>query len=108
VGDPSGIGPEISLKAALDPAVKKMCRPILFGDRRLIEVHARACGLSLDGVELVDRRQMDPKDLRLGEIAPAHGLSALDSAAKAGAIGARLAPTTAAVAMAKTMRVRSP
>jgi len=98
VGDPSGIGPEISLKAALDPAVNKLCRPVLFGDRRLIEVHARACGLALDGVELVDRRQMDPRELRLGEIAPAHGRSALDSAKAA--IDAALAGRVQAVVAA--------
>jgi 4-hydroxy-L-threonine phosphate dehydrogenase PdxA len=28
-GDPAGIGPEISLKAALDPAVRDMCHPIV-------------------------------------------------------------------------------
>ena len=98
VGDPSGIGPEISLKAALDPVVKKMCRPVLFGDRRLVEVHARACGLALDGVELVDRRQMDPKELRLGEVAAAHGRAALDSAKAA--IDAALAGRVQAVVAA--------
>lgn len=32
-GDPAGIGPEISIKAALDPAVLKLCRPVVIGDR---------------------------------------------------------------------------
>jgi hypothetical protein len=27
--DPAGIGPEISFKAALDPAVRALCRPLL-------------------------------------------------------------------------------
>ena len=27
-GDPAGIGPEVSLKAALDAAVRAACRPI--------------------------------------------------------------------------------
>ena len=31
-GDPAGIGPEISLKAALDPAVRAACNPILVSD----------------------------------------------------------------------------
>ena len=31
-GDPAGIGPEISLKAALDPAVRHACRPIVVSD----------------------------------------------------------------------------
>jgi 4-hydroxy-L-threonine phosphate dehydrogenase PdxA len=80
IGDPSGIGPEISLKTALDPAARAMCRPVLVGDRGVLEAHARACGLSLDGVELVERRQLGPQELRIGEVAAAHGRSALDSA----------------------------
>src|SRR5882724_10925297 len=44
-GDPAGIGPEVVLKAALDPEVRKICRPLLFGDRGALEVHADACGL---------------------------------------------------------------
>jgi 4-hydroxythreonine-4-phosphate dehydrogenase len=48
IGDPAGIGPEISLKAALDPTVRKVCRPVLVGDPMVIERHARACGLPAD------------------------------------------------------------
>jgi len=33
-GDPAGIGPEISLKAARDPAVLELCRPVLVGRAR--------------------------------------------------------------------------
>jgi 4-hydroxy-L-threonine phosphate dehydrogenase PdxA len=79
-GDPSGIGPEISLKAALDPAARALCRPILVGDRGVLAAHAQACGLSLDGVELIERSQLAPGELRIGEIRPAHGRAALDSA----------------------------
>jgi 4-hydroxy-L-threonine phosphate dehydrogenase PdxA len=45
IGDPAGIGPEISLKAALDPNVRDACRPVLVGDPTVIERHAKACGL---------------------------------------------------------------
>jgi len=31
VGDPSGIGPEIAIKAARDPRVMAVCRPVLYG-----------------------------------------------------------------------------
>ena len=30
-GDPAGIGPEIAVKAAADPAVREVCDPIIFG-----------------------------------------------------------------------------
>jgi 4-hydroxy-L-threonine phosphate dehydrogenase PdxA len=80
IGDPSGIGPEISLKAALDPAARALCRPVLVGDRGALELHARACNLSLDGIDLIERNQFAPGELKLGEIDPACGRAALDSA----------------------------
>ena len=50
VGDPAGIGPEIALKAALDPAVRAICRPVLFGSR---EIMAKE-GLDLESAPMVD------------------------------------------------------
>jgi 4-hydroxythreonine-4-phosphate dehydrogenase len=47
-GDPAGIGPEISLKAALDPAVRAACRPILVSDAAILQRHAEACGIPID------------------------------------------------------------
>jgi 4-hydroxythreonine-4-phosphate dehydrogenase len=32
MGDPSGIGPEVILKALADPAIKKVCHPLILGD----------------------------------------------------------------------------
>jgi 4-hydroxy-L-threonine phosphate dehydrogenase PdxA len=54
VGDPAGIGPEISLKAALDPSVRAMARPILVGDPSVIDRHAKACGIAADFLVLDD------------------------------------------------------
>jgi 4-hydroxythreonine-4-phosphate dehydrogenase len=48
IGDPAGIGPEISLKAARDPGVRALCRPVLVGDPAVLERHAKACGLPAD------------------------------------------------------------
>ncbi len=47
-GDPAGIGPEISLKAALDPAVRAACNPIVVSDPGVLARHAKACGIALD------------------------------------------------------------
>jgi 4-hydroxythreonine-4-phosphate dehydrogenase len=47
-GDAAGIGPEICIKAALDPAVGDACHPILVSDADLVARHAKACGLALD------------------------------------------------------------
>jgi 4-hydroxythreonine-4-phosphate dehydrogenase len=45
-GDPAGIGPEIALKAALDPRVAAVCRPLLVGDPAVVDAHAKPAGLS--------------------------------------------------------------
>jgi 4-hydroxythreonine-4-phosphate dehydrogenase len=79
-GDPAGIGPEISLKAALDPSVRELCEPVLIGDRGALEAHAASCGISLRGLELRVRKQLQEGELAIGQIAAAHGRAALDSA----------------------------
>jgi 4-hydroxy-L-threonine phosphate dehydrogenase PdxA len=79
-GDPGGIGPEISLKAALDPAVRAICDPVVVGDRGALEKHARACGISLDSVCVLERKQLRRGELKIGEIRAAHGRAAIDSA----------------------------
>lgn len=53
-GDPAGIGPEISLKAALDSIAREVCRPILVGDPAIIRMHAQACGIAAD-IEVLER-----------------------------------------------------
>ncbi|MDR0978224.1 MAG: 4-hydroxythreonine-4-phosphate dehydrogenase PdxA [Endomicrobium sp.] len=41
MGDPAGISYEIVWKAANSPAVKKVCNPILFGDKEVIKKYCR-------------------------------------------------------------------
>ena len=74
-GDPAGIGPEISIKAARDPRVTAICRPVLFGSRDVLALHG-----SVEGIDLVEVEQGRP---RLGVIAPEHGRAALAAAERA-------------------------
>jgi 4-hydroxy-L-threonine phosphate dehydrogenase PdxA len=69
VGDPAGIGPEISLKAALDPSVRAMARPILVGDPGVIDRHAKACGIAADFLVLDEVDGTDWPDERLALLA---------------------------------------
>ena len=48
IGDPAGIGPEISLKTALDPAVRAVCNPIVVCDPRILARHAKSCGINTE------------------------------------------------------------
>jgi 4-hydroxythreonine-4-phosphate dehydrogenase len=58
-GDPAGIGPEISMKAALDETVRAACRPIIVGDPRVIARHADACriGAPIQVIERIEDAQ---------------------------------------------------
>ena len=46
-GDPNGIGPEVSLRALLDPHVRRVCRPLLVGDPGVFEHYRRKLRLPL-------------------------------------------------------------
>lgn len=45
MGDPAGVGPEVALKAVLDPAVASAARPLIVGDAPVLERTARILGL---------------------------------------------------------------
>jgi 4-hydroxythreonine-4-phosphate dehydrogenase len=90
IGDPAGIGPEVSLKAALDPRVRAVAAPLLVGDAGFIAAHAKLCGLApalrpfksagaidwaVDGVLVLDPGDLGGA-LTIGKVAASHGRSA--------------------------------
>ena len=95
LGDPGGIGPEIALKAALDPRVRAICRPVLFGDLHVLAAHA---GARAQEAVLVALDAIAPGELKIGAAAAAHGRAALAYAR--GAIDAALAGEVHAVVAA--------
>ncbi|MGH6968115.1 MAG: PdxA family dehydrogenase [Stellaceae bacterium] len=116
MGDPAGIGPEIALKAALDPRVTRQCRPLLVGDPRALAIHAKAAGLTPkvksfasaalvdwagDEVNLLALDMLHGDALRLGTIDAAHGRASL-AAAKAAIDAARVGAVDAVVAAPQT------
>ncbi len=100
LGDPSGIGPEIALKASKDPRISKHLSLVLFGDKRALDEHAKLCGLTHDyrvrhsaseiqdgeqGLVLVDVPRLD-ESFRIGEVSALSGaatIAALDAAVDA-------------------------
>jgi 4-hydroxythreonine-4-phosphate dehydrogenase len=91
-GDPAGIGPEISLKAALDPAVRAACAPILFSDPGVIARHAKACGIDVDvraiarvadadftggKLNVLDCKQPEAATLEFGATSPTAGRASI-------------------------------
>jgi 4-hydroxythreonine-4-phosphate dehydrogenase len=91
-GDPAGIGPEISLKAALDPSVRAACDPILVSDSEVIARHAKACGIAFDvraigriadsdfssgKINVLDCKQPDAAKLDFGATNPVAGRASI-------------------------------
>ncbi len=90
MGDPGGIGPEIAIKAALDPRVRAICEPIVVGARDVLEQYG-----SLKKIRVVETQR---REFHVGEIHPEHGLAALDAARTAirGALSGEYAAVVAA------------
>lgn len=77
VGDPAGIGPEIALKAALDPAVRAVCEPVLVCDEALLARHAKACGLDASKVNVLPSPQPETASLGFGVVSPIAGRASI-------------------------------
>jgi 4-hydroxythreonine-4-phosphate dehydrogenase len=52
IGDPSGIGPEVVLKALADPAIASLARWIVIGNAEVLKFSEQATGLTLGSAEL--------------------------------------------------------
>jgi 4-hydroxythreonine-4-phosphate dehydrogenase len=92
MGDPAGIGPEIVLKTLVDPDTFALCRPLVIGDRRILERAAPWVGAALDfdlvevpgagryapgALTLLDLRNAPPDDCPIGEVSVGAGRAAV-------------------------------
>jgi 4-hydroxythreonine-4-phosphate dehydrogenase len=98
MGDPAGVGPEVILKALAVEEVFASCRPLIIGDRRILD---RADGWVNSGCEpmpqhfevvssppeghylpgmltLLDLNNADPQECPVGKISPTCGRAAVD------------------------------
>ncbi|MGZ6126433.1 MAG: 4-hydroxythreonine-4-phosphate dehydrogenase PdxA [Myxococcales bacterium] len=80
MGDPLGIGPEVVALALASPAVRAEVRPLVFGDRDLLERAAALRKVKLD-CELVQVGSLPPSPTR--QEAGASALAYVDGAARA-------------------------
>lgn len=94
MGDPSGIGPEVVLKALAHPEVYAKSNPLVIGDRRILEramrkltipplrievVGGPATSVFGEGtVALVDLANADPDACPWGEVSPESGKAAVE------------------------------
>lgn len=96
-GDPAGIGAEVTVKALADPAIRKICRPVIVGDATVIEDAIARCdlkekihvienpaqGLYQPGtVDVIDLKALAPGDHQYGVESAAQGRAAYEYIAK--------------------------
>jgi 4-hydroxythreonine-4-phosphate dehydrogenase len=93
IGDPAGIGPEVTLKALQHANVTERCRPLILGDRRILERAAGWLGLhptivsvatpdageyTQGTITLLDLENADPATCPTGQISAAAGRAAVE------------------------------
>ena len=48
MGDPAGIGPEVTVRAVAEPEIAEICRPLVVGDAGRLRDAAGRCGLAIE------------------------------------------------------------
>ncbi len=98
MGDPSGIGPEITVKAFYDKNIYEICRPVVIGDAATMEkalaivggnlhikpVSAIGAASFIPGtMDVYDLKNVDQDELRLGVVSPMAGNAAFQAVTSA-------------------------
>jgi 4-hydroxy-L-threonine phosphate dehydrogenase PdxA len=87
-GDPAGIGPELSLKTALDQRVHSLCVPLLVGDPDVLARQAKSCGIETDIRIVAGAGEVDDADGEVSLMAvPAPDAAAIEFGANSAASG---------------------
>jgi len=98
LGDPAGIGPEISIKTFLDDGVFEVCKPLLIGDLRILREISGQLGINVEFrpvnspcevrgerglVELIDMKNVNIEKLTLGRASAESGRASIEYVEKA-------------------------
>ncbi len=91
MGDPSGIGPEITLKVLLKKETYERCRPFVIGDPKVLREASKIVGGKLEikaiqdisearflfsSVEVLCPEQVEVREIEWGKLSPANGRTA--------------------------------
>jgi 4-hydroxythreonine-4-phosphate dehydrogenase len=93
MGDPAGIGPEVTARALADPQVHEAARPVVVGDARVMAAAARLAGLDLPVravaragdatggaavIDVLDLANADPAAFAVGRVSAVCGRAAYE------------------------------
>ncbi len=98
MGDPCGIGPEVIAKAIASGEVHAICRPVVVGSSRSMELAVELISASLKinevesplegdpspgSVNVVDIHNLNPEDVTVGKVSPTCGKAAMEWVSRA-------------------------
>ncbi len=98
IGDPAGVGPEISVKTLLEDSIFVLCKPILIGDLGILRETSRQLGINVEFrsvnspcevkgerglVELIDMGNVDLEKLEMGRASIESGRASIEYIEKA-------------------------
>lgn len=97
VGDPGGIGPEITVKALNEPGIYEICRPMAVADLRVMRDALRVAGVELELnsiaeprsglfrhgiIDVLDLANLEPAQLRYKQITAEQGKASFEYVAR--------------------------
>ncbi|MCR5535839.1 MAG: 4-hydroxythreonine-4-phosphate dehydrogenase PdxA [Succinivibrio sp.] len=65
MGDPAGIGSEITVKALTDKSIYDMCKPVVFGDAKQLERLAKICKADVEIHTISSPAEANPSEKRI-------------------------------------------
>ena len=98
LGDPAGVGPEVTVKGVVEELVNRRAVPAVIGDARVVEAAAskwapglavttvdspRAASISANTISIIDIANCDPMNFEIGEVAAYTGNAAYEYVVRA-------------------------
>ncbi|HSB52081.1 MAG TPA: 4-hydroxythreonine-4-phosphate dehydrogenase PdxA, partial [Dissulfurispiraceae bacterium] len=85
IGDPAGVGPEITLKALLSEGIRETCRPLVIGDSVVIREAIRQMDIPLDAgdLDMIGTGEVKERDFAKGKATGEGGIASVSYIRKA-------------------------
>src|SRR3972149_2996953 len=67
MGDPTGVGPEVILKAISDKNITRLCNPVILGDEAVFKYLISNFQFPISNLEVINLSNLNPQKLKPGK-----------------------------------------
>ncbi|MBI5048599.1 MAG: 4-hydroxythreonine-4-phosphate dehydrogenase PdxA [Deltaproteobacteria bacterium] len=67
MGDPTGVGPEVILKAISDKQIRRLCNPVILGDEAVLEHLISNFKFQISNLNIINLSNLNPNKLKPGK-----------------------------------------